>query len=69
MDELREEYQTTNSRVVGIACDVSKSADVRALADLAHREFGSVDIWVRTLVAYVCRYGQTAKVYCSARDS
>lgn len=34
-------------RVVGIACDVSKSEDVKALAAFAVEEFGAVNIWVR----------------------
>ncbi|KAG9136355.1 hypothetical protein Leryth_022671 [Lithospermum erythrorhizon] len=35
-----------NSRVVGIACDVSKPEEVKRLADFAVEEFGSIDIWV-----------------------
>ncbi|MCO5552925.1 hypothetical protein L7F22_006444 [Adiantum nelumboides] len=34
------------SRVTGMACDVSKVADVRALAEFAAAKFGSIDIWV-----------------------
>ncbi|KAI5066814.1 hypothetical protein GOP47_0017342 [Adiantum capillus-veneris] len=34
------------SRVIGMACDVSKVADVRALADFAAAKLGSIDIWV-----------------------
>ncbi|BBN07917.1 chlorophyll(ide) b reductase [Marchantia polymorpha subsp. ruderalis] len=33
-------------RVVGIACDVSKSEDVKALAAFAVEEFGAVNIWI-----------------------
>lgn len=34
------------ARVVGMACNVSNVADVRALAEFAAAELGSVDIWV-----------------------
>lgn len=34
------------SRVVGMACDVSKSEDVQALAEMAVQELGTIDIWV-----------------------
>jgi hypothetical protein len=33
-------------RVVGRACDVSDSADVRQLAAFAQKSFGHVDLWV-----------------------
>lgn len=34
-------------RVVGRACNVSDSADVRQLAAFAQKSFGHVDLWVR----------------------
>lgn len=34
------------ARVVGMACNVSNVADVRALAEFAAAELGSVDIWI-----------------------
>ncbi|KAH7387074.1 hypothetical protein KP509_16G003900 [Ceratopteris richardii] len=34
------------SRVIGMACDVSKVSDVQALAEFASSKFGSIDIWV-----------------------
>jgi hypothetical protein len=40
-------------RVVGRACDVSDSADVRQLAAFAQKSFGHVDLWVRVQLLFV----------------
>jgi len=34
------------ARVIGTPCEMSDSAQVQALWDTAHKEFGAVDIWV-----------------------
>ncbi|CAI5525311.1 unnamed protein product [Closterium sp. Naga37s-1] len=42
--QLQKEFGKDN--VVGIACDVSKGDDVKALADFAVKSLGSVDVWI-----------------------
>ncbi|CAI7876662.1 unnamed protein product, partial [Closterium sp. NIES-54] len=42
--QLQKEFGKEN--VVGIACDVSKGDDVKALADFAVKSLGSVDVWI-----------------------
>eukprot|EP00249_Psilotum_nudum_P021644 c28185_g1_i1 orf=157-2463(+) len=39
-------YGIKKSKVVGMACDVSKVEDVRALGEFAIKELGSIDIWI-----------------------
>jgi NADP-dependent 3-hydroxy acid dehydrogenase YdfG len=45
LDRLRSEVKGA-ARLIGVACDVAKAADVQAVWDKAHREFGTVDIWI-----------------------
>lgn len=45
LDRLHGEIKAT-ARVIGFVCDVAKATDVQALWDRAHREFGSIDIWI-----------------------
>ena len=49
VDQALAELRTSatgDALAVGIACDVSKAADLQALWDGAHAAFGRVDIWV-----------------------
>jgi chlorophyll(ide) b reductase len=45
-DPLSPKDRNDCPRVIGIACDVSKVDDVKALAEFAGSELGSIDIWV-----------------------
>ena len=42
--QLKEEFP--EGEVLGLACDVSLSEDVEALADFAGEQLGSLDIWI-----------------------
>lgn len=33
-------------KIVGLACDVQQPDEVRALAEVAHKELGDINIWV-----------------------
>lgn len=41
----------------GKACNVAKSADVRALADYAQQQLGTIDLWWVRLGCYVFGFG------------
>ena len=45
-DSLSLKDRKDGARVIGIACDVSKVNDVKALAEFAGSELGSIDLWV-----------------------
>ena len=34
------------ARAIGFSCDVAKASDVQSFWDRAHREFGTIDIWI-----------------------
>lgn len=42
-DEIASQYK---ARTLGLKCDVAKIDDCKALAEAAHAQFGSLDIWV-----------------------
>jgi NAD(P)-dependent dehydrogenase (short-subunit alcohol dehydrogenase family) len=46
VDQALEILRSEGHNVEGLACDVSDSQDVKALAELATRRFGRLDIWV-----------------------
>jgi enoyl-[acyl-carrier-protein] reductase (NADH) len=48
VDAIKTRIKKSWPKVVGVPCDVSKSEDVQALSEAAAREFGNIDIWVRT---------------------
>jgi len=56
--ELSTEFGA--DRVTGLACNVSKGADVAALADTAVSRFGKVDIWINNAGTNAYYYGPLA---------
>ena len=45
LEALRNQFKGA-VRVIGYACDVAKADRVQAVWDGAHRDFGSIDIWI-----------------------
>jgi NAD(P)-dependent dehydrogenase (short-subunit alcohol dehydrogenase family) len=48
LERLAEDLRETGRRVLAIPTDVSDREQVRALADVAHREFGRIDVLVNS---------------------
>lgn len=54
VETLEGKADKIGSKVVGMACDVSSSEHVQALAEMALAELGSIDIWVSSLSFLLC---------------
>jgi NAD(P)-dependent dehydrogenase (short-subunit alcohol dehydrogenase family) len=59
--EAVQALKQAGARAVGMACDVGNLAEVQALADLALRTYGALDLWVNN-AAVSPAYGPTASV-------
>ena len=61
VDEAVKKLQHNGAQAAGLACDVGDLAQVEALAELAIRTFGRIDIWVNN-AGISAPYGPTAHV-------
>lgn len=61
VDEAIKKIKTGGAQVTGMACDVAEIQQVEALAELAIRTFGRIDIWVNN-AGLSAPYGPTAHI-------
>lgn len=59
VDEAVKKLQQNGAQAAGLACDVGDLSQVEALAELAIRTFGRIDIWVNN-AGISAPYGPTA---------
>lgn len=61
VDEAIKKIKTGGAQVTGMGCDVAEIQQVEALAELAIRTFGHIDIWVNN-AGLSAPYGPTAHI-------
>ena len=61
VNEAIKNLQATGAQVTGMACDVAEMPQMEAVAELAIRTFGHIDIWVNN-AGLSAPYGPTAHI-------
>lgn len=61
VNEAIKNLKATGAQVTGMACDVAEMPQMEAVADLAIRTFGRIDIWVNN-AGLSAPYGPTAHI-------